>query len=41
MTFIDDCSKFTYTYLIKHKSDAFENFKTYLHDVENQFVNQK
>ena len=37
ITFIDDFSKFTYVYLMKNKSDAFENFKTYLHEVENQF----
>ena len=37
ITFIDDFYKFTYVYLMKNKSDAFENFKTYLHEVENQF----
>ena len=37
ITFIDDFSKFTYVYLMKNKSDAFENFKTYLNEVENQF----
>ena len=37
ITFIDDFSKFTYVYLMRNKSDAFENFKTYLHEVENQF----
>ena len=37
ITFIDDFSKFTYVYLMKNKNDAFENFKTYLNEVENQF----
>ena len=35
ITFIDDFSKFTYVYLMKNKSDAFENFKTYIHEVQN------
>ena len=35
ITFIDYFSKFTYVYLMKNKSDAFENFKTFLHEVEN------
>ncbi|XP_047265013.1 uncharacterized protein LOC107865557 isoform X1 [Capsicum annuum] len=35
--FIDDFSKFTYVYLMKNKSVAFENFNNFLHEVENQF----
>ena len=41
ITFIDYFSKFTYVYLMKNKSDAFENFKTYLKEVENQFGRKK
>ena len=37
ITLIDDISKFTYVYLMKNKSNAFENFNTYLNEVENQF----
>ena len=37
ITSIDDFSMFTYVYLMKNKSDAFENFKTDLNEVENQF----
>jgi len=37
ITFIDDFSKYTYVYLMKNKSDAFETFKVYLNEVENQF----
>ena len=36
ITFIDDCSKFCYVYLIKNKDEAFEMFKTYKAEVENQ-----
>lgn len=35
ITFIDDFSKYTYVYLMKNKSDAFETFKNYLHEVKN------
>lgn len=36
ITFIDDCSKFTYVYLIRHKDEAFSMFKRYKAEVENQ-----
>jgi transposase InsO family protein len=36
ITFIDDCSRFTHVYLLKHKDDAFNSFKTYKAEVENQ-----
>ena len=37
ITFIDDFSKYTIVYLLKNKSDAFENFQIFLKEVENQF----
>ena len=37
MTFIDDYSGYTYIYLLKHKSEAFSMFRTYLAEIENQF----
>ena len=37
ITFIDDFSKYTIVYLLKNKSDAFENFQIFLKQVENQF----
>ena len=36
ITFIDDYSRFTYAYLLKHKDDAFKVFKIYKTEVENQ-----
>ncbi|KAJ9561425.1 hypothetical protein OSB04_006585 [Centaurea solstitialis] len=36
VTFIDDYSRYGYVYLIKHKSDTFEKFKEFKHEVENQ-----
>lgn len=36
ITFIDDCSRFTYVYLLKHKDEAFKMFKVYKAEVENQ-----
>ena len=36
ITFIDDCSRFTYVYLLKHKDKAFNVFKVYKTEVENQ-----
>ncbi|CAL5400680.1 unnamed protein product [Camellia sinensis] len=36
VTFIDDCSKFCYLYLIKTKDDVFSKFKIYKAEVENQ-----
>ena len=37
ITFIDNFSKYTTVYLLKNKSDAFENFQDFLKEVENQF----
>ena len=37
ITFIDDFSKYTNVYLLKNKSDAFEKFKEFLLEMENQF----
>ncbi|XP_050890241.1 uncharacterized protein LOC127095614 [Lathyrus oleraceus] len=36
ITFIDDSSRYTHVYLLKHKDDAFNAFKTYKAEVENQ-----
>nr|GEY90873.1 hypothetical protein [Tanacetum cinerariifolium] len=36
ITFIDDCSRYTYVYLLKSKDRAFETFKIYKAEVENQ-----
>ena len=36
ITFIDDCSRYTYVFLIKTKDEAFEMFKRYKAEVENQ-----
>ena len=35
ITFIDDCSRFTYVYLLKNKDEAFDVFKVYKAEVEN------
>ena len=37
MSFIDDFSKYSYVYLIKNKSDAFEKLSIFLKEVENIF----
>ncbi|KAL0558517.1 hypothetical protein IC582_003091 [Cucumis melo] len=37
ITFIDDCSDYTFKYLLKNKSDAFEMFKVFVTEIENQF----
>ena len=37
ITFIDDFSKYTTIYLLKNKSDDFENFQDFLKEFENQF----
>jgi transposase InsO family protein len=37
MTFIDDWSRYEWIYLLKHKSDAFEAFKTFKAMVEKQY----
>lgn len=34
--FIDDCSRYTYVYLLRHKDECFNVFKTYKVEVENQ-----
>ena len=36
ITFIDDYSRYTYIYLLKHKDEAFHAFKVYKAKVENQ-----
>jgi transposase InsO family protein len=36
MTFIDDCTKFCYVYLLKTKDEALNYFKTYKAEAENQ-----
>ncbi|KAI3499715.1 hypothetical protein L1887_35524 [Cichorium endivia] len=36
VTFTDDFSRYGYIYLIKHKSDTFEEFKEFKNEVENQ-----
>ncbi|GKC46039.1 retrotransposon protein, putative, ty1-copia subclass [Tanacetum coccineum] len=36
VTFTDDFSRYGYVYLIKHKHEVFETFKTFQNEVENQ-----
>jgi len=36
MTFIDDCTRFCYVYLLKTKDEALHYFKVYKDEVENQ-----
>jgi transposase InsO family protein len=36
MTFIDDCTRFCYVYLLKSKDEALRYFKIYKAEVENQ-----
>ena len=36
MTFIDDCTRFCYVYLLKSKDETLHYFKTYKDEVENQ-----
>ena len=36
ITFIDDFSRYGYVYLMKYKSEAFEKFREYKNEVENQ-----
>ena len=36
ITFIDDLSRYGYVYLMRHKSEAFEKFKEFRHEVEKQ-----
>ena len=35
ITFIDDCSRFGYIYLMHHKSESFEKFKEFKAELEN------
>ena len=37
ITFIDDCSVFTFIYLLRNKSYAFDMFKVFVTEVENRF----
>ncbi|KAI9154484.1 hypothetical protein LWI28_026938 [Acer negundo] len=36
ITFTDDYSRFGYVYLMRHNSDAFDMFKAFKAEVENQ-----
>ena len=36
ITFTDDFSRFGYVYLMKHKSEAFDKFKDFKNEVQNQ-----
>ncbi|KAJ9561607.1 hypothetical protein OSB04_006767 [Centaurea solstitialis] len=36
ITFTDDFSRYGYVYLIRHKSEAFERFKEFQNEVQNQ-----
>ena len=36
MTFIDDCTRFCYVYLLKTKDEVLHYFKVYKAEVENQ-----
>ena len=36
ITFIDDCTRFCYVYLLRGKDEAIEVFKHYKNEVENQ-----
>ena len=36
ITFVDDYSRFTYVYLLKHKDEIFRTFKSYKIEVEYQ-----
>nr|GEU56537.1 hypothetical protein [Tanacetum cinerariifolium] len=36
VTFTDDCSRYGYVYLLKHKHEVFETFKVFQKEVENQ-----
>ena len=36
ITFTDDMSRYRYVFLMKHKSEAFERFKEFRHEVEKQ-----
>ena len=36
ITFTDDFSRYSYMYLLKHKSESFEKFKIFKNEVQNQ-----
>ena len=36
ITFTDDYSRYGYLYLMKHKDESFEKFKTFKNEVKNQ-----
>ena len=36
ITFTNDLSRYGYVYLMRHKSEAFEKFKEFRHEVEKQ-----
>ena len=36
MTFTDDFSRYDYVYLMRHKSETFEEFKEFKNEVQNQ-----
>ena len=36
ISFVDDLSKYSYVYLMKHKFESFEKFKEFKSEVENQ-----
>ena len=36
VTFTDDFSRYGYVYLMRHKSETFEKFKGFKHEVQNQ-----
>ena len=36
ITFIDDASRYTYVYLMRNKDQAFQMFKNYKYEIENQ-----
>ena len=37
ITFIDDCSYYSFVHLMRNKNEAFNMFKLFLNEVENQF----
>ena len=37
VTFIDDCTRYCYVYLLRSKDEAFEKFMHYKNEVEDQF----
>jgi hypothetical protein len=39
ITFIDDHSRYTYVYLLKHKSESFERFKEFINKIEKETEN--